>query len=74
MHETRTEDWREWGKTGDGRGYKVIERRNNGVRQVCVRVPAGVCDGRIKNERLLGNKLGQSRDVGTQRRNVTERV
>ena len=52
------------------------EVASNGGRQGCVRVPtrvcAGVCDGRVKNERLLGNKQGQRRDVRTQRRDVPE--
>ena len=42
-----------------------LEVACNGVWQGCVRVPASVCDGRTKkNERLLGNKQGQRRNVG----------
>ena len=38
-----------------------------------VRVCAGVCEGKEKNERLLGNKQGQRRDVQDQHRDVSER-
>ena len=74
MRETGTEDWREWGKTSGIKGSEVVGRHNNGVRQVCVRVPAWVCDGSTKNERFLGNKQGQRRDARAQRRDVTESI
>ena len=42
-----------------------------------MKIPAGVsvggCKGRAKNERLLGNKQDQRRDVRAQRRDVLER-
>ena len=37
-----------------------------------VGVCAGVCEGKEKNERLLGNKQGQHHDVQAQRRDVPE--
>ena len=47
----------------------MVGGRNSGLRRVCV----GVCEGRSKNERLLGNKQGQRCDVRAQRRDVPER-
>ena len=56
----------------------MVRGRNSGLRRVCVRIPTGVCvgvcEGRAKNERLLGNKQGQRRDVRAQRCDVPERV
>ena len=43
----------------------MVIDRNNGVRHWCV------VEGQ-KNEKLLGNKQGQSRDVRAQRRDVPE--
>ena len=65
------EDW--WWQSSS----EVVGGRNGGLRRVCVRIPtgvcAGVCEGRAKNERLLGNKQGQRCDVRAQRHNVPER-
>ena len=40
----------------------MVGGRNNGLLRVCVRILAGVCvgvcEGRAKNERLLGNNQG----------------
>ena len=67
------EVWREWVKTGGGRVARWLEVASNGVRQGCVRVPAGVCVmvGQ-KKKRLLGNKQGQRHEVRVQRRDVPE--
>ena len=55
----------------------MVGGHNSGLRRVCVRIPAGVCvgvcEGRAKNERLLGNKQGQRCNVQAQRRDVPER-